>query len=69
MPYVYKNLVALAYMYDKCQNFGNEAVKWTVKMRLLVCEKKRFAQKFTDGRTDGQTTDPAPKNECFLAWF
>ena len=24
------------------------------------CEKKRFAQKFTDGRTDGQTTDAAP---------
>jgi len=22
-------------------------------------EKKRFAQKFTDGRTDGQTTDAA----------
>ena len=25
-----------------------------------MCEKKRFAQKFTDGRTDGQTTDASP---------
>jgi len=29
-----------------------------VAIRPFVCEKKRFAQKFTDGRsTDGQTTD------------
>jgi len=31
-----------------------------VAIRPFACEKKRFAQKFTDGRTDGQTTDAAP---------
>jgi len=28
-----------------------------VAIRPVVCEKKRFAQKFTDRRTDGQTDD------------
>jgi len=31
-----------------------------VAIRPFVCEKKRFAQKFTDRQTDGQTTDAAP---------
>jgi len=30
-----------------------------VAIRPFAREKKRFAQKFTDGRTDGQTTDAA----------
>jgi len=30
-----------------------------VTIRPFAREKKRFAQKFTDGRTDGQTTDAA----------
>jgi len=28
-----------------------------VAIRPFVCEKKRFAQKFTDGQTDRQTDD------------
>ena len=28
-----------------------------VAIRSFVCEKKRFAQKFTDRQTDGQTDD------------
>jgi len=28
-----------------------------VAIRPFVCEKKRFAQKFTDGQTDGRTDD------------
>jgi len=43
-----------------------------VTIRPFAREKKRFAQKFTDGRTDGQTTDAArlyklmewAKNDC-----
>jgi len=30
-----------------------------VTIRPFAREKKRFAQKFTDGQTDGQTTDAA----------
>ena len=37
-----------------------------VAIRPFACEKKRFAQKFTDGRTDGQTTDASPLYKLIL---
>jgi len=37
-----------------------------VAIRPFACEKKRFAQKFTDRQTDGQTTDASPLYKLIL---
>ena len=42
-----------------------------VAIRPFVCEKKRFAQKFTDGQSDGQTNRRRMPRHCissFLEW-
>jgi len=43
-----------------CTLTWNLSCESLVAIRPFVCEKKRFAQKFTDGQTDRQTTDASP---------
>ena len=40
-----------------CMLTWSPSCESSVAIRPFVCEKKRFAQKFTDGRTDRQTDD------------
>jgi len=43
-----------------CRLTWSPSCESLVAIRPFVCEKKRFAQKFTDGETDRQTTDASP---------
>jgi len=46
--------------YPGCILTWSPSCESLVAIRPFACEKKRFAQKFTDGQTDGQTTDASP---------
>jgi len=61
----------LDWAHPGCTLTWSSSCESLVAIRPFACEKKRFAQKFTDGRTDGQTDRRRTPSHCissFLEW-
>ena len=57
--------------HPECMLTWSSSCESLVAIRLFDCEKKRFAQKFTDRQTDGQTDRRRTPRHCissFLEW-